>query len=158
MQWSRALCALTFDMSGDRRHTKCAVGRPLDGGVRQRSLHDLVFLMAARSTASCFCCAARTQALTHAFILMRRALSAKLCLPALTRASCARQRRWPCAKARRLYALSHCDCAAGAMRYVRRPCNPEAAAPFACARRRCKASGDNDRAANNAASKHRPFE
>jgi hypothetical protein len=25
---------LTFDMSGDRRHTKCAVGRPLDGGVR----------------------------------------------------------------------------------------------------------------------------
>jgi hypothetical protein len=29
----RILSGITFDMSGDRRHTKCAVGRPLDGGV-----------------------------------------------------------------------------------------------------------------------------
>jgi hypothetical protein len=37
-------CGLTFDMSGDRRHTKCAVGRPLDGGVRPHSLLVLVLL------------------------------------------------------------------------------------------------------------------
>ena len=33
------LCGLTLDMSGDRRHAQHAVGRPLDGRVRRRSLH-----------------------------------------------------------------------------------------------------------------------
>jgi hypothetical protein len=119
-------------MSGDRRHTKCAVGRPLDGGVRQRSWHEPVLLAAAQSTAFCSCCAACTQALTHAFILTCRAFSAKPCSPALTRAFGTRQCRWPCAKTHRLYARLHRNSAAEATGCVRKPCHAEAAAPTAC--------------------------
>src|SRR5664279_923338 len=34
----RPAWGLTFDMSGDRRQAKLAVGRPLDGGVRRRHI------------------------------------------------------------------------------------------------------------------------
>jgi hypothetical protein len=47
-QQQRRTCALTFDMSGDRRHAKHAVGRPLDGGVRPQLLR-----LHANCTAHC---------------------------------------------------------------------------------------------------------
>jgi hypothetical protein len=52
-------CGITFDMSGDRRHAKHAVGRPLDGGVRSRrpKRHDSPFVhfCGGRYGGSCAC-------------------------------------------------------------------------------------------------------
>jgi hypothetical protein len=50
-----AVVGLTFDMSGDRRHAKHAVGRPLDGGVRSHCVSTRV-RAAASAYGNCIQC------------------------------------------------------------------------------------------------------